>query len=305
MTEEEINAIRKNFQITEDEFEFMYKQAEILTFSGIKPAQERPTAVLTGGQPGAGKTGLMLKTKQEFAQKDMDIVSFDLDSYRCFYKNAGIIARDYPEFYADITGKAAGKVMERLSEKAIKEGYNFILEGTMGKSVYTLDVLKDLGADFNIVARLMAVSREESLLSIFERYIEMRKSMGIGRLTTIESHDSKYDNFPKVASTIEARNVEVEVYERSKSIENISRPQMTYKTKSNSNIYSSVEEALQRGRQTSRKRCLSCAESRLEDIKNDILCFKDDIGLVMEFEKLESIIKGELNIQNNELGAIE
>ena len=229
----------------------------------------------------------------------MDIVSFDLDSYRCFYKNAGIIARDYPELYADITGKAAGKVMERLSEKAIKEGYNFILEGTMGKSIYTLDVLQDLGADFNIIAKLMAVSREESLLSIFERYIEMRKSMGIGRLTTIESHDNKYYNFPKVVSTIEARNVEVEVYERSKSAEDISRPQMIYKTSSNSNIYSSVEEALQRGRQTSKKRCLFCVESRLEDIKNDILGFKDDLGLVMEFEKLESIIRGELNIRKN------
>ena len=29
MTEEEINVIRKKFQITEEEFEFMYKQAEI------------------------------------------------------------------------------------------------------------------------------------------------------------------------------------------------------------------------------------------------------------------------------------
>ena len=49
MTEE----IREKYQITEEDFEAMYKQAEILTFCGIKPSATRPTAIFTGGQPGS------------------------------------------------------------------------------------------------------------------------------------------------------------------------------------------------------------------------------------------------------------
>lgn len=301
MTIQEIDVIKNKFDITDEEFEFMYKQAEILTFSGMKPAKEKPVAIFTGGQPGAGKTGIVLMTKQEFDKNGIDIVSFDLDSYRCFYKDAGIIARDYPTLYADITGKYAGKVMERLSEKAINEGYNFILEGTMGKSTYTLDVLKNTTANYDIIARLMAVSREESLLSIFERYILMRKSMGIGRLTTVESHDSKYDNFPKVAATLEDKGVEVEVFERSKSAEDMANPIMTYKTTCKSNIYMSVEKALYIGRNNSKKTCLNTAMNRLESIRKDIECFSDDGGLVNEFTKLEKIIQYELDASSKAL----
>ena len=296
MNSQEIELIKSRFAITEKDFELMYRQAEILTFTGVRPAIGKPVAIFTGGQPGAGKTGIVLMTKQEYERKGSDIISFDLDSYRPFYKNAGIIARDYPSLYADITGKYAGKIMERLSEKAINEGYNFILEGTMGKSTYTLDVLKENGADFETIARLMATSKEESLLSIFERYIEMRKSMGVGRLTTVSSHNSKYDKFPGIASRLESKGVEVEVYERSTTIEDIAKPIMIYKTSSQTNIHLSVERALQAGRNNSKKNCLKNAMERLESIKKDIESYRDDEELLVEFKKVEAIIRQELEV---------
>lgn len=296
MNDQEVELIRSRFSITEDDFELMYKQAELLTFSGVKPAEGRPTAVFTGGQPGAGKTGIVLMTKQEHEKRGSDVISFDLDFYRSFYKNAGIIARDYPALYADITGKYAGKIMERLSEKAINERYNFILEGTMGKSTYTLDLLKEKNTDFNIIARLMATSKEESLLSVFERYIEMRKRMGVGRLTTVSSHNNKYDSFTDTASRLENKGIEVEVYERSINSEDIARPIMIYKTSSKVNLYSSAERALQAGRNNSRKICLKKANERLKSIKNDIELYKDDEGLLIEFKKAEAIIKQELEV---------
>ncbi len=53
----------------------MYKQAEILTFSGIKSAREKTVEIFTGGQPRAGKTGIVLMTKQEFDKNGIDIVA--------------------------------------------------------------------------------------------------------------------------------------------------------------------------------------------------------------------------------------
>lgn len=296
MNNQEIELIKDKFLITDEDFEFMYRQAEAITFSGVKPAIKKPVAIFIGGQPGAGKTGLVLMTKQEYEKNGTDIISFDLDSYRPFYKNSEIIARDYPALYADITGKCAGKIMERLSEKAISEGYNFILEGTMGKSTYTLDLLKEKETNYKIIARLMATAKEESLLSIFERYIEMRNSMGIGRLTTVSSHNSKYENFPKVASTLESKGVEVEVYERSISANNIANPIMIYKTSSKTNCCETVEAALQLGRKHSKKICLGNALDRLVSIRDDIEAYKDDEGLMIELKKMEYIIKKEFEV---------
>ena len=234
---------------------------------------------------------LNAKTKKEFLEMNKDLIVFDLDMYRGLYKKSFEIARRYPDLYSEITGKSAGKIMERLSAEAIENGYNFILEGTMGKSVYTLDLLQKYKVDYDIVARLLAVSREESLLSIFERYIEMKKAMGIGRMTTIESHNKKYNNFLNIAGTLERRGVEVEVFERSEDIVN---PNMTYKTSGKNSRYNSVVEALIRGRNNSSKICMNNAIQRLESIKSDLQEFGEEDKYMGQIEILTKIIEQEM-----------
>lgn len=288
MNKEEIEQIKQCYSITDEQFEEMYLQAKRITFANYIPTQGKPVAIFTGGQPGAGKSGIVLKTKREFLEKNKDLIVFDLDMYRGLYRKSFEIAKKYPDLYSEITGKSAGKIMEKLSLEAIKKGYNFILEGTMGKSVYTLDVLQSYKADYDIVARLLAVSREESLLSILERYIEMKKNMGIGRMTTIESHDQKYNNFPNIAGTLETRGVEVEVYERSKDISN---PKITYKTSSEKNIYNSVKEALIIGRINSHRMCVKNAMERIKSIESDLQELGEEDKYKNQIELLTKIIK--------------
>lgn len=290
MNKEEIEKIKLHYSLTEEEFQEMYLQAKTITFANCTPPQDRPVAIFTGGQPGAGKSGLVLKTKKEFLEANKDLIVFDLDMYRGLYKKSLEIAIKYPDLYSEITGKAAGKIMEKLSTEAIQKGYNFILEGTMGKSVYTLDILQKYRSDYNIVALLLAVSREESLLSIFERYIEMKKSMGIGRMTTIESHDKKYENFPNIAGTLETRGVEVEIYERSKDIAN---PKRTYKTSRQNHIYNSVREALINGRNSSKRICMENAVNRIEKIRRDLQELGEEDKFKIQIEILNSIINKE------------
>lgn len=291
MNKNEIEQIKRYYSITNEEFEEMYLQARKITFANYIPTYGRPIAIFTGGQPGAGKSGIVLKTKREFLEMNKDLIVFDLDMYRGLYKKSFEIARRYPDLYSEITGKPAGKIMERLSAEAIKNGYNFILEGTMGKSVYTLDLLQNYKVDYNVIARLLAVSREESLLSIFERYIEMKKAMGIGRMTTIESHDKKYNNFLNIAGTLETRGVEVEVFERS---EDIANPKMTYKTSAKNNRYNSVVEALIRGRNNSSRICMNNAIRRLECIKNNLQEFGEKDKYMGQIQILTKIIGKEM-----------
>ena len=288
MNNDEIDKIKQYYSITNEEFEEIYLYAKKITFKHYIPTPGKPIAIFTGGQPGAGKSSIILKTKKEFIELNKNLIVLDLDLYRGLYKKSFEIAKKYPDLYSEITGRAAGKIMERLSAEVIENGYNFILEGTMGKSTYTLDLLQRNKENYDIVARLLAVSREESLLSIFERYIEMKKAMGIGRMTAIGSHDRKYNNFLNIAGTLEKRGLEVEVYERSKDIAN---PKITYKTSNKNNIYNSVEEALLKGRENSKKVCMETAINRLEKIKKDLQEFGEEEKFESQIQALTKVIE--------------
>lgn len=276
----------KDYFLTQEEFEKMNLTVHMLTLQNIKPEKGRPTAIVIGGQPGAGKSGIVLKTKRDFSRKKKESVLLDLDIYRGLYKNAIEIAKKQPSRYTEITNSAVGKIMEKLSETVIQKGYNLIFEGTMGKSIYTIDILQQSDKNYKIIARLMAVSREESILSMFERYLEMKYSIGIGRLTTIEDHDIRYKNFPNIANTLEDRGIEVEVYERSADISN---PKMTYKTSSNNNIYKSVNDALMAGRRKSYDLCKSNAKERILNINHEMRIIGDDKLLADQLHILNSI----------------
>ncbi len=287
----DINEIKKRYILSNEEFEELYAKVKKVTFFNIKKPNSRPTAIITGGQPGSGKTtGLVVATCKEYE----NLVVLDMDHYRGFLEKSVEIAKQYPELYQEITGIYASKILERLSKDTINEGYNFILEGTMGKSVYTIDLLQQMKADYRIVAKILAVSREESLFSIFERYLEMKKSIGIGRLTDVESHDIRYANLPKIAGTLENRGIEVEVYERT---ENIGGLNLLYKT-NGSSLCKSVNDAITIGRNRSRNNWKGTANERLSAIKAKLEVLEDNPKVLEQVKEIEYIVKEECKDEN-------
>lgn len=281
--------ILDKYKISEIELDGIISKMKSIILDTYQDDDEVPTAIFTGGQPGAGKSAIVLKSKIDLAKENKDSIIFDLDSYRGLFSKSLEIAQQYPEHFQALTNSYSGKIMEVLSNMAIDEGYNFIMEGTMGKSVYTLDVLLDSGKKYNIIARLLAVSREESTLSMFERYILMEEKSGFGRLTTIKDHDERYENFPNIALTLEEKGVEVEVYERTEDIKN---PKLTYKTSNkNNNVYSSVAEAIEKGRENSRIKCYETYEERLEYINLKFKEFNVNTGLMEELNKLNELFQ--------------
>lgn len=283
--EDEIKAM---YTPTSEEFEQMYKNIKKLTLTNVKKTNGRPVAIFTGGQPAAGKTGLILKSNREYK----DLVLLDLDNYRGFYKKTAELANKYPELYQEITNKYSSEILERLSNDVIDSGYNFILEGTMGKSVYTLDVLQKKQADYDIIARVLAVSKEESLYSAFERYLEMKKSIGIGRWTTIQSHNERYDNLINVVSLLEGRGVQVEVYERSDEIEN---PALLYMTNNKFSKCCSVIDAILTGRKRSYEKWKKTAKQRIESINDEMECIEENEKILNEVKLLKKITMNELS----------
>ena len=281
--------ILDKYKISEFELNSIISKMKSIILDTYEKSNSIPVAIFTGGQPGAGKSAIVSKSKIDLAKDNKDAIVFDLDSYRGLFSKSLEIAQNYPEYFQKLTNSYSGKIMEALSNMAIEEGFNFIMEGTMGKSVYTLDVLLDSGKKYNIIARLLSVSREESVLSMFERYILMEEKTGFGRLTTINDHDERYENFPKIASTLEDKGIEVEVYERT---EDKTNPKLTYKSSNKSlNIYGTVVEAIEKGRITSKEKCYETCESRLEFINNKFRNLNANEGLMQELNKLNSIFK--------------
>lgn len=282
----DIDAIKRQYMLNSEEFEELYNNVKRVTLLGVKKPEGRPTAIMTGGQPGSGKTtGLIVSACKEYK----DLVVLDMDHYRGFFKKSVEIAGKYPELYQEITGIYASKILEKISNDVIEQGYNFILEGTMGKSVYTIDLLQQKKTNYRIIAKILAVSREESLFSMFERYLEMKKNMGIGRLTTVDAHDIRYKNLPQIVTPLENRGIEVEVYERSTTVGNLN---ILYKTNSCENIpCKSVNEAIGVGRERSYQNWKQSAETRFKKIKSQMEILEDNPMILEQFHILETVMQ--------------
>ena len=282
---------KEKYKMTEEDFENMYQQTRSLIFGNCLPEKNQPIAIITGGQPGSGKSGIVVKSRLDFANDNKEAIILDVDTYRGLYKNSALLAREFPQFYSELTDPTVGKIMGRLADETIFKGYNFIFEGTMGNTKM-IDSIEASNVNYKIVARIIGVSRFESLLSIFERYIEMNKNMGFGRLTTIDAHDIRYNNFTQIASTLESRNIEVEVYKRStdKKV-----PTMVYKTSDDTYEYKSVMEALIGTREESYKLCMENAKERLDLINKEIKYYAVDDSIIGELEKLNNIFNREFS----------
>lgn len=247
---------------------------------------ETPIAILTGGQQGSGKTNLILSSLEKFKRNSVAIL--DLDAYRGFYKNCFSLMKSCPNHYAEIINKDAGKIMEVLTMELINKKYNFIFEGTLGKSAYTLDLLLDSKIEYRIIIKIMAVCREESLLSIFERYLESYKECGIGRLTTIKSHDATYYKFTERIKNISEKNIIIEVY--CKSRESF-KPVLIYKTGSKNNLNENAYDALVYGRNKSYNEYQKSFSERLTNINKQAIKIKENKELLDEVMKLNHIFK--------------
>ncbi|MDO5556822.1 MAG: zeta toxin family protein [Clostridia bacterium] len=283
---DKVNRIKKRYSLGFEEFEEMYNKARWLTFKGKRVESEFPKAIFVGGQPGAGKSEIVFKEEKKFENLNKSLIKIDLDIYRNLFKNAKEISEKYPQNFSNITNKEAAKIMEKISEETINNGYDFIVEGTMAQKIYTLELIKKSNKKYNIIIKVMAVSKEESLLSIFERYIKMRKENKIARLTSIENHNIKYKNFLNVVKELENEGYRIDVYRRTNKKGN---PQIINRNENRTALETIIEE-----RKESRKECMINAKNRLNIINNEMSLLGDYKKLKKPLKNLNRIIDSKI-----------
>ena len=154
--------------------------------------QEKPKAIFVAGQPGAGKTKAANLVKAELKELG-GYLPVDADRMREELPTGGIV---YP---SEQTQAVAGKLVEVLRARLIKERRNFFEEGTFRNSEavkQSMSYLKSQGYQIEMIA--VAANFEQSLSGIFERY-EGQIAMGSKspRLVPVDYHQQAFDGFTK------------------------------------------------------------------------------------------------------------
>lgn len=249
---------------------------------------ERPIAVITGGQPGAGKSALIATYKNLLKEKfNVDAVINNADFYRFCVPGSYRIATDFPESASRVTDPVVKRMRKNLMQESIVQGQSIIIENTLGDTI-AVDMMQESKVH-DIWLALMAVPREESLLSDFERYIKMKEACDVARLVSIEAHDKRYIALDKIAIELENKGMRTLVHSRGKT-ENDPVVIEYDSFNPDKSKFSCALEAMQSIRQRDFKQGVSGYGKRLQTIRTKM----EDFGMTLdeeeELKKLEQII---------------
>lgn len=261
----DIEKIKKEYKLNENEFEEMYQNARKIVFQNAK-TYKNPIAIIVGGQTGAGKGGIDVYSKKEFEKQKLDSIVIDVDSYRMLHPRGEEIVKKYPTWYNDITAQETGPIAKALLEETIEKGYNFIFEGTM-KNTEILETMKKMPKNYNKIVRVIATSPKESLLTAFERNEEQVVAVGYGRFTNVDVHDFSYEGVAKTLKIIEESKVpdRIQIFTRGKDIVS---PELVYDSNREKNEYNTAYESLIAYRKISEERIKDTITDRLNKLLN-------------------------------------
>ena len=180
-------ALEKIFQ------EIIYNQKPIL--------QAKPKAIVFGGQPGAGKSSIMIDMKELMLDNNCIIISGD--EYRKDHPQFDKILEHYGDEWSLKTSKWSGKLVESIVEKAIHEKYNIQVEGTLrdiSVPTRTMELLKSNMYDITLM--IVTCNQELSWQSTIQRY-ERDKIFGeIPRAVDEKYYKTLIKDLPKNAEEL-------------------------------------------------------------------------------------------------------
>ena len=166
----------------------------------ILPSSRKPLGYVLGGQPGSGKSVLTASIKN----KTPNIVCINGDEYRSWHPQFSEIQKKYGKDSAKITAKFAGKVTEYLINRAIKEKYNVVIEGTFRTAETPLKTLKELKNNgYTTFACIKTCPAEVSWNRCLARYEDgLKDKSGKERFTDKSHHDLVVKNLAKNADIV-------------------------------------------------------------------------------------------------------
>ncbi len=304
LSEEERLELKQKYTVSDENVEQITRRIfDKLTF-GVVGQKNVPVMVIIGGQPGAGKTGLMTYTNKELGA---NTVIVDIDDFRNYHPYIDEIKKKYPDYFVDFTAKFISDVSHVITPMLIDGRYNMILHKTLGGPAVIDDtVIPALNAGYFLALRVMAVSALQSKLSALGRTQDIRDYVGMTRWVNREHHDGVYTGMLDVIDEFENKKLAnvVEVFMRGETEEvpervyaNIIEPMgstMVPVGLTDRKPYSSAREAVEQSRIIDAWNCLdNTYEKKMETIKQKAKLYSGEGDAAREqgyIEELESMV---------------
>lgn len=215
--------------------------------------------IFIGAPTGTGKDTLVNKIKLENPEKAFIVLNMDM--YRHYYKDViGVDAVISDRDYAKATNQISYEIYYLLQEIILREfpGTNIIITGTMRDLNWVTQIVKrykyDKKTKYKISLLTLAVPENESIFSIFERYLRLvdkKKSENSPlRYTSLNYHRATSENFISnvkfFENTLNDKNSlfdSIKVYRRNKDMFDFSEDTLIYDSSWN-DVNTSAEASL-------------------------------------------------------------
>lgn len=135
------------------------------------PSEEKPVAIILGGQPGAGKTSIFSELG-EIAKKKCDLfVQINGDAYRAWHPALKEICDIAGEQHPNFTQSFVGRMVQASLNRALKEKKSFIVEGTFRTFETPNDtILKAKDAGYEVIVAIKTCPKEISRQRTVDRF---------------------------------------------------------------------------------------------------------------------------------------
>jgi len=206
---EHLDALKAFYRLPEQEFNII--QARVIKkYTRNKTPVSKPTAIIIGGQPGSGKSELIIEALHLL--KDNAVVC-NADDFRDFHPKADEIKQMHERFYPEITADYSQPWNDALMEHCENNGFNYILETTFSSGDRMNDTIAQIKAKgYRVIIMLLAIPAPLSILGTHIRFEEMKRIEGVGRLVDLKTHQDKFLAIPGTLQKVQEAGLYENLY---------------------------------------------------------------------------------------------
>lgn len=191
-------------RLTEGEVDRIYSRSIRPDLLDDVPRSNHPTAVIVGGQPGAGKSYVLAQVRAHLASTVGIAATIAGDEVREYHPYWRSHARIDPQA-AQRTQADAGAWFARLTTDGIEKKANLIFETSMRQPDAVLKLAERLrGSGYEVGAVVLAVDKDLSRQATLTRYDVARSAGDVPRFVPAALHDGAYDRLRDTVSRLES-----------------------------------------------------------------------------------------------------
>ena len=191
-------------RLTPAELERIYARRIKPDFLGDLAPSSSPTALLIGGQPGAGKSYALAQARAQMAGAAGAAVVLSGDELREYHPYWRANARTDP-LAAARTQNDAGKWYASLTNDAIAQRVNIAFETSMRRADAVLALAGRLrGQGYAVVATIVAADKDQSRMATATRFDVARTTGDVPRFVPAAYHDDAYVRVRDTVGQLEA-----------------------------------------------------------------------------------------------------